>query len=255
MHIRMKQSLYHLLLTHQIAVGILPRWFSVNKAICPRKCFILFILLTCISAPHSVISAVPGSTTSDIPEKRVVHDPDTLDSGTGGCIDNDWHLGLNVIAAGMGVLSLTGEYDLNSEWSVAISAGYSAWNYGSSQRKFRTLFFRPEGRWWFAGHEFFIEGHAALYYYNFALERWHYRIQDANGSHPALGGGIGAGWRHDFNSNWSIQAQAGVGVYYLDYQRFVNKPNGALEDRIAKWRFAADNIGVSVIYTFTGGTR
>lgn len=164
------------------------------------------------------------------------------------------HLSTNVPAWAMFIANATGEYDFACRWSAALSVYYSAWNYCTSTRKFRTFIFRPEVRYWFSdGHRgFFVDGHLSMAAYNFARKGWRYRIQDVGGDHPALGGGIGAGWRMPLSRNgrWSAQAQIGVGCYALKYDRFENRPDGQLVDSRSRTWFGIDNVAVSLVYNF-----
>lgn len=170
-----------------------------------------------------------------------------------------WHASTNVLAWTLGMTNLMGEYDFGCHWSVALSLYYSAWNYAKATRKFRAFIFRPELRWWLGeGHRgLFVDGHIQMAAYNFALPGWEYRIQDVGGRHPALGGGIGVGYRLPLgrSGRWAAEAAIGVGVYHLEYNRFVNEENGALVDRRERTFFGLDNVSVSVVYNFNAFGR
>lgn len=170
-----------------------------------------------------------------------------------------WHASTNVLAWTLGMTNLMGEYDFGCHWSVALSLYYSAWNYAKATRKFRAFIFRPELRWWLGeGHRgLFVDGHIQMAAYNFALPGWEYRIQDVGGRHPALGGGIGVGYRLPLGRSGRCAAEAaiGVGVYHLEYNRFVNEENGALVDRRERTFFGLDNVSVSVVYNFNAFGR
>ncbi len=170
-----------------------------------------------------------------------------------------WHVSTNVLAWTLGMTNLMGEYDFGCHWSVALSLYYSAWNYAKATRKFRAFIFRPELRWWLGeGHRgLFVDGHIQMAAYNFALPGWEYRIQDVGGRHPALGGGIGVGYRLPLGRSGRCAAEAaiGVGVYHLEYNRFVNEENGALVDRRERTFFGLDNVSVSVVYNFNAFGR
>lgn len=170
-----------------------------------------------------------------------------------------WHVSTNVLAWTLGMTNLMGEYDFGCHWSVALSLYYSAWNYAKATRKFRAFIFRPELRWWLGeGHRgLFVDGHIQMAAYNFALPGWEYRIQDVGGRHPALGGGIGVGYRLPLgrSGRWAAEAAIGVGVYHLEYNRFVNEENGALVDRRERTFFGLDNVSVSVVYNFNAFGR
>ena len=170
-----------------------------------------------------------------------------------------WHASTNVLAWTLGLTNLMGEYDFGCHWSVGLSLYYSAWNYAKATRKFRAFIFRPELRWWLGeGHRgLFVDGHIQMAAYNFALPGWEYRIQDVGGRHPALGGGIGVGYRLPLgrSGRWAAEAAIGAGVYHLEYNRFVNEENGALVDRRERTFFGLDNVSVSVVYNFNAFGR
>ena len=168
------------------------------------------------------------------------------------CI-NRWNISTNLAGWGLAIANLTGEYSFRCHWSAALSIYYSAWNYGTSTRKFRTFIFRPEIRYWFGSNQrgLFVDGHVQMAAFNFATPGREYRIQDRKGKHPALGGGVGIGYRYRFGqSRWSLEAQIGAGCYHLDYNRYVNRPNGKLVDNIRRTWFGIDNAALSVVYTF-----
>lgn len=173
------------------------------------------------------------------------------DSGLRG----PWRLKTSIPSWAAAVTNLAGEYDVAEQWSIALDVRYSAWNYGRQTRKFRTFQFRPEVRYWLGeGHRgWFVEGHVAMISYNVALPSWRYRIQDRGGKHPALGGGLGFGYRFNLsrNSRWQAEAAVGLGVYALDYNRYYNidpTKAGQLYDTRKSVFAGVDNVSFSIIY-------
>lgn len=165
-----------------------------------------------------------------------------------------WHGSTSLLGWSLAIANATAEYDFGCRWSAALSLYYSAWNYGSATRKFRTFIFRPQLRYWPGGghNGLFLDLHAQMAAYNFALPGWEYRIQDVGGKHPALGGGIGAGYRLPLgrNGRWAVEAAVGAGVYHLKYDRFENRPNGPKVDTRSRTFFGIDNVAVSLVYIF-----
>lgn len=201
------------------------------------------------SATDSVKSADASAPESDF----YPGEPTASAAACSLCCPESWRLSTNAVAWGMAITNLGVECDLARRWSVALSLYYSGWNYLKETRKFRTFIVRPEARYWFAdGHRgFFAEGHFELAYYNFALPSWKYRIQDRDGRHPALGGGIGLGYRLPLrNPQWAVEAQVGAGVYHLSYDRFENRPDGPLHDTRTKTWFGVDNVSVGISFNF-----
>src|SRR5690554_550546 len=106
------------------------------------------------------------------------------------------YLKTNALFWGMGMTNVSAEIDLAKHWSFALPVTYSAWNYFTSTIKFRTLAVQPEFRYWFKedNQRFFVGAHFGYAQYNIAVDG-DYRIQDHNGTSPALGGGISVGYR------------------------------------------------------------
>ena len=165
-----------------------------------------------------------------------------------------WHIETNALEWSLLIANIGIERDIDCHWSAILSAHYSAMNYMTSTRKFRTFIIRPEARYWLAEghHGMFIEGHLQMASYNFALSGWKYRIQDADGKTPALGGGLGIGYRLPVgkSNHWALQAQVGIGVYHLKYNRFENRINGSLIDTRSRTWWGVDNVAISVVYNF-----
>lgn len=163
-----------------------------------------------------------------------------------------WQLGTNAIEWGLLIANINGEWDFECHWSLHASLHYSALNYFTTTRKFRTFIFRPAVRYWFGDYHqgVFVDGHLQMAAYNFALSRWEYRIQDVNGHHPALGGGVGVGYRMPLGKSerWSLEAAVGVGAYHLKYDRFENRPNGQKVDTRSRNWFGIDNVAISIVY-------
>lgn len=191
--------------------------------------------------------AVPDCTEAEVAETAAVAEDDEQ-----RCYGR-WYLKTSVPAWAAAVANVAAEYDFGCHWSAALTLAYSAWDYGTVTRKFRTFVFRPELRYWpGTGHRgVFVEGHLAMMSYNVALPGWQYRIQDRKGTHPALGGGVGVGYRLALGrgERWWIEAAAGVGAYSLNYDRFENRRNGALVDTKRRFFFGVDHVAVSVVYT------
>lgn len=169
----------------------------------------------------------------------------------------DWtrrlYLKTNVLFWGMGMTNVSAEIDLAKHWSFTLPLCYSAWNYFTSTIKFRTLAVQPEFRYWFKedNQRFFVGAHFGYAQYNVAVDG-NYRIQDHNGTSPALGGGISVGCRMPISKNekWHIEFTLGAGVYGLHYDKFYNVNNGKLVDTHRKTYWGIDNAAVNISYRF-----
>lgn len=145
------------------------------------------------------------------------------------------------------------EYDLAPHWSVALPIYYSGFNYFTSKLKFRTFAVVPEIRWWTRRDNmgFFLNAHLGLNQFNYAKGgKWRY--QTYKGHTPALGGGIGLGYRWYFckNHHWSMEAALGAGIYHLDYSIFENIHNGLIVGRRQRTFIGVDQVALSFEYSF-----
>ncbi len=232
-------------------------WRVLARDIFPRlrRGAVISITTREVTTPPAAPSSQPVPEPEPEPEPEPVEIIETFPAEpvSTGCT-RGWHISSNLLALGMAIANLSGHYDFACRWSAALTLCYAGWNYGTSTRKFRTFIFRPEARYWLRdGHSgLFVDGHLAMAAYNFAMPSWHYRIQDVGGDHPALGGGIGIGYRLPLglSGRWAVEAQLGVGVYRLKYDRFENHPNGPLVDTRSRTWAGIDNFAISVVYNF-----
>ncbi len=167
-----------------------------------------------------------------------------------------WQQKLRVKSNAIGWSMLVGngamEIDINRHWSVNVPVYYSALDYFNRQTKFKTLTIQPEVRYWFGdGKSWYAGVHAGIGWYNFALNG-DWRIQDCGWAHPALGGGLGGGYRMDITKNgrWQMEFSLGAGVYAVKYDKFHNQPNGLIAETVKKTWLGIDQAAVSFIYSF-----
>ena len=168
------------------------------------------------------------------------------------------YLKTNFIGWVMGSVNLGFEADLARHWSFTIPVYYCAWDYFKSTIKFRNFTIQPEFRYWpnanGYNHGFFVGIHAGMMAYNFAVDG-KYRYQDRKGTHPALGGGIGIGYRKAISKNqrWHMEFTAGAGAYKLDYDVYENTPNykeGQWVRRKKKMFYGLDQLAITLSYSF-----
>lgn len=145
------------------------------------------------------------------------------------------------------------EVDVAPHWSVDIKAAYSACNYFSRTLKFRTTDIKPNARYWFGCNNsgWYVEAHFGLAWYNFAFDG-KYRFQDHDRGTPAIGGGIGAGYRMPISNNrkWNIEFGVSAGAYRLHYDKFLNEPNGRKVGEERRTYIGPDDAWVTVSYRF-----
>ena len=171
----------------------------------------------------------------------------------------------NALGWALAIANAAVEIDLCKHWSFNLPVYYSAWNYFSKTINFRTFAVQPEIRYWFSTKEncnngWFMGAHFGLAFYNIATDG-EYRIQDHDGTSPALGGGLAVGYRMPISKNnrWKMEFSIGAGAYKLHYDKFRNYHNGLLVNTEKKTYIGIDQVSVSLSYTFDlkrkGGAR
>ena len=175
------------------------------------------------------------------------------------------YLKTNAVALSMLVSNFALEVTLSDRLSLNIPMYYSGLDWFSRQTKFRTVAFLPELRYNFQTPEqdAFVKGlylglHAGVAWYNFAFGG-DWRIQDADGKSPALGGGLSLGYRLPLSRRvhgLGIEFNFGAGVYSLNYDKFYNEADGPVAQKgIREVRLLPDAIGISLYYRFDNYSR
>ena len=183
-----------------------------------------------------------------------------IDSASANEWQQHWYIKTNAAAWALVMTNIGGEIDVAKHWSVNLALYYSAWNYFTYKVKFRTFTIQPEVRYWFAEQNdgWFVNAHLGLGWFNFATGG-EYRIQDHDRRTPAFGGGFGGGYRLLLPNHWKVEFSVGLGVYAVNYDKFINEPNGKLVENVKKAYFGLDQINISFGYTFDvkqkGGKR
>lgn len=158
----------------------------------------------------------------------------------------------NAIGWAMLIANASAEIDLGERWSFALPVYYSGINFFSREVKFRTVAVQPELRFWPVPESgLYVGAHLGMGYYNFALGgQWRY--QDRDGRTPALGGGIGGGYRKAIwgSERLFLEISLGLGVYDARFDRFVDEPGGVFDSTFHKTVFRIDNAAVSFVYRF-----
>lgn len=207
------------------------------------KGLIRIILL--LTAAFCCISTVKAQTNAD--DNLSAHGIDTANAWTRQMSIKS---NMPVWLAAMPNIAL--EFDLGHHFSIAASAYYSGWDYFKEDLKFRNLTVMPELRYWPRrdNEGFFVAIHGGVAWYNVAFggDR---RYQDHDGNTPALGGGINLGYQFPLRSrHWSMEVSVGAGAYKLDYDVFMNEPNGIRIDRRKRMFYGIDNAALSICYHF-----
>lgn len=164
-----------------------------------------------------------------------------------------YSLKTDALAYGLLIFNVAVEIDICQNWTFNFPIHYTGLDYFHSTTKFRVFSLQPEIRYWTPKVKgLFWGGHLGLTYFNIAVGG-EYRYQDTQRRKPAIGGGVVVGYRTAFRRNprWFVEFSAGLGVYNVHYEKFVNEQNGrqATSD-IHTTYFGPDQLRVTFGYSF-----
>ena len=166
---------------------------------------------------------------------------------------SDLVIKVNAIGYAMGVFNVAVETYFADDWSIALPFYYSGHDHFKNTLKFRVCTIQPELRYHIPGLKgMFVGSHLGLGWFNMALDG-KYRVQDADGKRPAIGGGLGIGYKMQFKKaqRLGMELSLGAGAYDVRYDLFYNETDGPYAQRnIHDTFFGVDNASVSFTYTF-----
>lgn len=159
----------------------------------------------------------------------------------------------DVLAYGLLVFNVAAEMDVYPQWTFNFPIHYSGLNYFHSTTKFRVFSLQPEIRYWCPQTKgLFCGAHLGLAYFNIATGG-KYRYQDTQRRKPAVGIGAAVGYRTAFRHNprWFVEFSAGLGIYNVHYEKFLNERNGrqATSD-IHTTYFGPDQLRVTIGFLY-----
>ena len=162
---------------------------------------------------------------------------------------------VNLLTLPLLVVNAGLELQVLPHFSINVPVYYTGLDWFSETIKFRVLAFQPEIRYWFRRdlRGLFIGPHMTFGWYNIAVNG-DYRYQDHIQNTPALGGGLGIGYKILLNDNenslWALEFGLGGGFVPLHYDIYYNVKNGRLvgDDYYNYW--GPDQVFLSVTFRF-----
>lgn len=155
----------------------------------------------------------------------------------------------NLLMDGMASPNLAVEFKMGARTTLEIPASLNLWTFGDN-KKFKHVAVQPEFRWWlcapFTGHFFGIHGHYARY--NVGGIGPFSTIKHNRYEGWLAGAGVSYGYSWILGPRWSIEATAGVGYAYMDYDKY---PCGKCEPASGhktKHYFGPTRLAVSIIF-------
>lgn len=159
----------------------------------------------------------------------------------------------NLVGWGLAQLNIAFDFDMGPHWSFSLPFYYSGWNYFKYSLKFRICDIKPEFRYWPSAQNtgFYVGLHPGFTWFNFAFDG-EYRFSNNDHRLPAIGGGLSLGYRIPISRNrrWHMEFGVSGGIYYVDYAKYVNVPNGKFAGNETKTYYGLDGAQISFLYSF-----
>lgn len=142
-------------------------------------------------------------------------------------------------------LNIEAGVSVHRNWSLHLPVTYNPWVFGGNKR-FQNITVQPGIRYWFL--ESFSQGFIGL---QSIYSRYHvggigkYRY-DGYG----VGMGVSYGYSKVINKRWNIEFEAGLGVLYTDYTKYLCKKCGTPQGGEKKMQLVPSKASVSLVYLF-----
>lgn len=161
----------------------------------------------------------------------------------------------NLLYDATGTFNLGAEFRLGNRMSLEVPLNWNPWQF-SGNRKWKHFMVQPEVRLWteetFAGHFFGLHAHYAYHNVGNLPKPFSENMRQNRYQGWALGAGLSYGYRWNFNHQWGLEATAGVGYAYLDYDKYPCHKCGEKLKSDTKHYLGPTKAGVSLIYTIGG---
>lgn len=143
-------------------------------------------------------------------------------------------------------LNVEGGVSIHRNWSLHLPLVYNPWVF-SGNKRFQNVTVEPGIRYWFleSFSQSFI-GFQSLY------SRYH--VGGINSDYRYDGWGVGGGFSYGYskvlNKRWNIEFEAGIGVMWADYTKYLCKSCGAPQGDVKKLYVVPTKAAVSLVYLF-----
>lgn len=143
-------------------------------------------------------------------------------------------------------LNVEAGVSVHRNWSLHLPVNYNPWVF-SGNKRFQNITVQPGARYWFleSFSQSFI-GFQSIY------SRYH--IGGFGNDYRYDGWGVGAGLSYGYSKvlkkRWNLEFEAGVGVLWTDYTKYLCKKCGAPQEDAQKLRFIPSKLSISLVYLF-----
>lgn len=143
-------------------------------------------------------------------------------------------------------LNIEGAVSIHRNWSLHLPVTYNPFIFKENKR-FQNITVQPGIRYWFVesfSHSFIgIHSLYSRYHVGGIIGKYRY---DGWG----VGGGLSYGYSKVLNKRWNIEFEAGVGVMWSDYTKYLCKKCGAPQEDARKLYVIPTKASVSLVYLF-----
>ncbi len=159
----------------------------------------------------------------------------------------------DLVKWGTASLNIEPEVRIGSKSTLNLGLSWNPWTF-KDNKKWRHLLVQPEYRYWFCKpfgghfigvHPMYMRFNAGNIGFTFGLANG---MKDYRYQGNLWGGGIGYGYHWILNNRWSIEAEIGLGVGYVDYSQYECVTCGDKLRTDTEVRFMPTKAAVSLIY-------
>ncbi len=150
------------------------------------------------------------------------------------------------------------EVKVAKKFTVALGLSYNPWTVKENTKnsKMKHILVQPEVRWWpceaFGGH--FVGLHPIYAHFNAGNVRMPFgiwsQLEDSRVQGNLWGAGVGYGYHWILKNRWAMEAEVGLGVGHVGYDRYACPRCGVRQGDESKWVFMPTKLSLSFIYVF-----
>lgn len=142
-------------------------------------------------------------------------------------------------------LNVEAGISVHRNWSLHLPVNYNPWVF-SGNKRFQNITVEPGARYWFL--ESFSQGFIGIQsiYSRFHVGGTNKYRYDGYG----VGLGLSYGYSKVLNKRWNLEFEAGLGVLWTDYTKYLCKKCGAPQGDEKKLYLIPSKASISLVYLF-----
>lgn len=157
----------------------------------------------------------------------------------------------NLLQDAVGTMSLGAEYRFSRRFSIDVAGAWNPWTF-SDHMMYRQWSVSPQLRWWPRGNGHFLALSLIGGEFNYNKVSLPFNsapsLRDYRYEGWTAGAGIAYGYRYDVSRRFALEATLGVGVSYVDYDKYLCDRCGEKVANGTKLYFGPMRTGFNLIY-------